>query len=31
MRLLLIEDHTVVAEGLKFLLGEIDPTISCVI
>ncbi len=30
MRLLLIEDHTVVAEGLKFLLGEIDPTISCV-
>lgn len=31
MRLLLIEDHTVVAEGLKFLLGEIDPTITCVI
>ena len=31
MRLLLIEDHTVVAEGLKFLLSEIDPTISCVI
>ena len=31
MRLLLIEDHTVVAEGLKFLLGEIDSSITCVI
>ena len=28
MRLLLIEDHTVVAEGLQFLLSEIDHTIT---
>lgn len=28
MHLLLIEDHTVVAEGLQFLLGEIDSTIT---
>ena len=31
MRLLLVEDHTVVAEGLQFLLSEIDPSITCVI
>ena len=29
MRLLLIEDHEVVAEGLQILLTEIDPTIVC--
>ena len=28
MHLLLVEDHTVVAEGLQFLLGEIDSTIT---
>ena len=28
MHLLLVEDHTVVAEGLQFLLEEIDSTIS---
>jgi DNA-binding NarL/FixJ family response regulator len=28
-RLLLIEDHTVVAEGLQILLTEIDPTMTC--
>lgn len=28
-RLLLIEDHTLVAEGLQILLIEIDPTITC--
>lgn len=29
MRLLLVEDHTVVAESLQFLLTEIDPAINC--
>lgn len=29
MRLLLVEDHTVVAESLRFLLTEIDPAITC--
>lgn len=28
MHLLLVEDHTVVAEGLQFLLGEIDSSIA---
>ena len=29
MRLLLIEDHRLVAESLKFFLTEIDPAITC--
>lgn len=29
MRLLLVEDHMVVAESLRFLLTEIDPAIIC--